>query len=59
LVEKIKDKELNPDSEFDYENTGKGKIIDTNPIVIVVTASIQLEEPTDPKEGEFLFHSQM
>jgi hypothetical protein len=58
-VAKIKDKESNPDSEFDSENTGKGQIIDADPTAIVTTASIQPEEPTDPEEGERLFHSQM
>jgi hypothetical protein len=58
-VAKIKDKEPNPDSVSDYENTGKGQIIDTDPTTIVVTASTQPEEPTDPEEGECLFHSQM
>jgi hypothetical protein len=56
---KIKDKELNPDSESNYENTGKGQIIDADPTAIVATAAIQPEEPTDPEEGEYLFHSQM
>jgi hypothetical protein len=58
-VVEIKDKELNPDSESDYENTGKRQIIDADPTAIVVTATIQLEETTDPEEGESLFHSQM
>jgi hypothetical protein len=58
-VAEIKDKELNPDSESDFENTGKGKIIDVDPTVIVATTTIQREEPTDPEEGEHLFHSQM
>jgi hypothetical protein len=49
----------NPDSESDYENTGKGQIIDADPTAIVATATIQPEEPTDPEEGEHLFHSQM
>jgi hypothetical protein len=56
-VAKIKDKEPNPDSEFDYENTGKRQIIDADPTAIVATAAIQPEEPTDPEEGELLFHS--
>ena len=55
----IKDKESKPDSESDYENTGKGYIIDTDPIAIVMTTKIQPEEPIDPEEGEHLFHSQM
>jgi hypothetical protein len=58
-VAEIKDKELNPDSEFDYENTSKRQIIDADPTVIVMTATIQPEEPTDPKDEERLFHSQM
>jgi hypothetical protein len=58
-VAEIKDKESNPDSESDSENTGKRQIIDIDPTAIVVTATIQPEEPTDPKEGERLFHSQM
>jgi hypothetical protein len=59
LVAEIKDKELNPDSESDFENTGKRQIIDADPTAIVTTATIQPEEPTDPEEGEHLFHSQM
>ena len=55
----IKDKEPNPDSEFDFENTGKRQIIDADPAAIVATTTIQPEEPTDPEEGERLFHSQM
>jgi hypothetical protein len=58
-VAKIKDKEPNPDSESDSENNGKGQIIDADPTAIVVTATIQPEEPTDPEDGEHLFHSQM
>jgi hypothetical protein len=58
-VAEIKDKEPNPDSESDSENNGKGQIIDVDPTAIVMTAAIQPEEPTDPEEGERLFHSQM
>jgi hypothetical protein len=58
-VAEIKDKESNPDSESDYENTGKRQVIDTNPTAIVATATIQPEEPTNLEEGERLFHSQM
>jgi hypothetical protein len=56
-VAKIKDKESNPDSESDYVNNDKRKIIDADPTAIVMTAVIQPEEPTDPEEGEHLFHS--
>ena len=55
----IKDKDPNPDSESDYENIGKGQIIDADPTTIVTTAAIQLEEWTDLEEGERLFHSHM
>jgi hypothetical protein len=58
-VAEIKDKELNPDSESDCENTGKGQIIDADPTAIVATTAIQPEEPTYSEEGECLFHSQM
>jgi hypothetical protein len=58
-VAEIKDKAPNPDSESNSENNGKGQIIDTDPTAIVATAAIQPEEPTDPEEGERLFHSQM
>jgi hypothetical protein len=47
LVADIKDKEPNPDSESDSENTGKRQIIDANPTVIVTIATIQPKEPTD------------
>jgi hypothetical protein len=59
LVAEIKDKEPNLDSESDSENNGKRQIIDADPTAIVATATIQPEEPTDPEEGEHLFHSQM
>ena len=52
----IKDKELNPDSESDSENTDKGQIIDADPTASIVTATIQPEELTDPEEGKCLFH---
>jgi hypothetical protein len=55
----IKDKEPNPDSKSDSENTGKMQIIDADRISIVATATIQPEEPIDPEEGEHLFHSHM
>jgi hypothetical protein len=57
LVAEIKDKEPNLDSESDSENTGKRQIIDAGPTAVVTTATIQPEEPTDPEEGECLFHS--
>jgi hypothetical protein len=58
-VAEIKDKESNPDSEYDSENNGKRQIIDIDPIVTVMITTIQPEEPTDLEEGEHLFHLQM
>jgi hypothetical protein len=58
-VAEIKDKEPKPGSESNYENTGKGQIIDIDLTVIVATTIIQPKEPTDPEEGGHLFHSQM
>jgi hypothetical protein len=58
-VVEIKDKDPNPDSKSDSKNTSKGKIIDTDPTTIVANTTIQPEEPTDPEEGERIFHSQM
>jgi hypothetical protein len=58
-VAEIKDKEPNPDSESDSENTCKGQIIDGGPTTIVTTATIQPKEPTETEDGERLFHSQM
>ena len=55
----IKNKEPNLDSESDSENNGKRQIIDADPTAIVATATIQPEEPTNPEEGECLFHSHM
>jgi hypothetical protein len=58
-VAEIKDKEMNPDSKSNSENIDRRQIIDTDPTAIVTTATIQPEEPTDPEEGECLFHSHM
>jgi hypothetical protein len=55
LVDDIKDKEPNPNSESNSKNVDRRQIIDTDPISIVVTIAIQPEEPTDPEEGELLF----
>jgi hypothetical protein len=58
-VAKVKDKELNPDSESDPINIENRQIIDVDPTATVETTTIQLEELVNPKEGECLFHSQM
>jgi hypothetical protein len=59
LVVEIKDKDLNPNSNFDYENNKRRHIIDEKPIAIVATTTIQPKEPKDPEEGEHLFHPEM
>jgi hypothetical protein len=59
LVVEIKEKDPNPNSEFDSENNGRRQIIDANPTATVATTTIQPEEPTNPEEGEHLFHSHM
>ena len=51
----IKDQEPDPDSE----NADGRHIINADPTAIVAIAANQPEEPTDPEEGERLFHSQM
>jgi hypothetical protein len=55
-VVEFKDTESNPESESDPENIEDGQIIDVDPTTTIVTATIQLEESLDPKEGECLFH---
>jgi hypothetical protein len=55
----IKEKEPNPDSEPDSKNIDRRQTIDADPTAIVMTATIQPEEPTNSEEGERLFHSQM
>ena len=57
LVANIKDKELNPNSKCDSKYTDRRQIIDVDPTIIVATTTIQLEEPTDPEEGDWFFHS--
>jgi hypothetical protein len=57
LVDEMKDKDPNPDSKYDYENIGKRQIIDTDPTTIVMTATIQPDEPTDLEQGcAFFIH---
>jgi hypothetical protein len=54
---KASESEASSESESDLH---KGKhIIDTEPSSIVTTTKVQPSEPEEPKECEFLFHSQM
>jgi hypothetical protein len=56
-VFELKETELNPNLDSDSDNNKKRHIIDVEPTSIAMTATIQLEELEDPKEGECLFHS--
>jgi len=58
LVSKIKEKELNPDSMHTPLLLSR-QIINAYPTAIVMTTTIQPEEPIDHEEGERLFHSHM
>jgi hypothetical protein len=58
-VAEIKEKYPNSDLQSNSKNNGKRQIIDIDPTATVATITIQLEEPTDPEEGESLFHSHM
>jgi hypothetical protein len=58
-VVEVKDKDPNPTSESDPKIIENRHIIDANPTTNVATATIQPEEPIDPKDGEHLFHPQM
>jgi hypothetical protein len=51
LVVEIKDKELNPDSEYDSENNGKGQIIDADPTSIVATTQFNQKNQQILKRG--------
>jgi hypothetical protein len=59
LVVDLKQKDSNPHSESNSENTGRRQIIDVDSTVTVVTKKIQPKEPINPKDVEYLFHSQM
>jgi hypothetical protein len=59
LVDEIKEKETNPDSESNSENNWRREIIDADCTAIIATATIKPEELTYLEEGEHLFHSQM
>jgi hypothetical protein len=59
LVVEIKETNLSLNSDFGSNNNKRRHIIDAKPTAIVVTTTIQPEEPEDPEEGEHIFHSQM
>jgi hypothetical protein len=47
-VDEVKDKDLNPESEFDLENIENRQIINADPTATITTTTIQLEESVDP-----------
>lgn len=59
LLAKLKalESELGFNSDLDLDKGNQ--IIEDEPSFTVATTQIQLNEPEDPKEGEFLFHLQM
>ena len=58
LVAEMKSLELDPDSDSNSEMDKGKQIIDVEPSATVATTQIQLEDPEELEEGEFLFHSQ-
>jgi hypothetical protein len=58
-VVELKEIELSPELESDSDNNKRRQLIDEKPTTTITTATILLEEPEDPKEGQCLFHSQM
>jgi hypothetical protein len=57
LVVELKEKESEPDSDFDSEHNKGKQIIDAEPTATIVATTIQPEEPEELEEGECLFHS--
>jgi hypothetical protein len=58
-VADIKEKESEPDSDFDSEHKKGKQIINAEPTAIITTTTIQLEELEEIEEEERLFHSLM
>jgi hypothetical protein len=54
-VAEIKEKEPNPDSESDSENTGKRQIIDADPTAIVATQQFNQKNQQIQKRGSAFF----
>jgi hypothetical protein len=57
LVAELKEKDLNPDSEFDLENNKRKQIIYVEPISTITTTTIQPGELEYYEDWECLFHS--
>jgi hypothetical protein len=56
-VAELKEKESEPNLDFDSKHNKGKQIIDAQPTSTIVATTIQLEEPTELEEGECLFHS--
>jgi hypothetical protein len=59
LVVELKEKESEPDLDFDSKHNKGKQIIDAEPTATIMATTIQPEEPEELEEGEHLFHSQM
>jgi hypothetical protein len=55
----LKEKESEPDSNFDSDHTKGKQIIDVEPTSTIAATTIQPKEPEELEEVEFIFHSQM
>jgi hypothetical protein len=54
-VAKIKDEDLNPDLEFDSENTDRRHIIDTNPLLLSQPQQFNQKNQQILKRGSAFF----
>jgi hypothetical protein len=57
LVVEVKSSESEEDYDFESNPKSGKHIIDVEPSSIIATTKVQLREPEEPEEGEFLFHS--
>ena len=55
----VKASESDADSDSEPEPERGRQIIDVKPSATIATTKLQPSEPTEPKEGEHLFHSHM
>jgi hypothetical protein len=58
-VVELKEKESEPNLDFDLEHNKGKQIIDAEPTATITTTTIQPKEPKEIEDEEHLFHSQM
>jgi hypothetical protein len=58
-VVELKEKESEPNSDFDSKHKKGKQIIDAEPTATIVATTIKPEEPEELEEEECLYHSQM